>query len=88
MKASWKRATSLLLVALMTWWCLSTTHAGKILTFVCSAYTRTDPDTGEKTPCAFETQSGIWRRQTFQNLDRVLLVVFKIRLSPLDTGGD
>ena len=55
MKASWKRATSLLLVALMAWWCLSTTHAGKILTFVCSA-TQTDPDTGEKTPCAFESK--------------------------------
>ena len=55
MKASWKRATSLLLVALMTWCCLSTTHAGNILTFVCSA-TRTDPDTGEKTPCAFKSK--------------------------------
>jgi len=50
-----KKATTWLLVALMAWWGLATTHAGKIFNFVCSA-TQTNPDTGEKTPCAFESE--------------------------------
>ncbi|MGA1016075.1 MAG: hypothetical protein ACO3VS_13110 [Limisphaerales bacterium] len=49
-----KKATTWLLVALMACWGLATVHAGKIFTFVCPA-TQTNPDTGEKTPCAFES---------------------------------
>ena len=57
----------MLLVALMTWCCLSTTDAGNILTFVCSA-TQTDPDTGEKIPCAFESKVEFGGGKLFKTL--------------------